>query len=73
MDLGMPRMDGVTATQRIKERWSAIQILVLTTFDDTALVFPSIEAGASGYLLEDTGSEALAEVVPAASLGDAPS
>jgi DNA-binding NarL/FixJ family response regulator len=72
MDLRMPRMDGVTATRHIKRRWPDIQLLVLTTFDDDELVFRSIEAGASGYLLKDVGSDALAEAVRAASRGDAP-
>ena len=72
MDLRMPRVDGVAATQRIKRRWPAVQVLVLTTFDDDELVFRSIEAGASGYLLKDVGSDALAEAVRAASRGDAP-
>ncbi len=72
MDLRMPRMDGVTATRHIKQRWPDIQLLVLTTFDDDELVFRSIEAGASGYLLKDVGSDALAEAVRAASRGDAP-
>jgi DNA-binding NarL/FixJ family response regulator len=72
MDLRMPRMDGVSATQRIKRRWPDIQILVLTTFDDDELVFRSIEAGASGYLLKDVGSDALADAVRAASRGEAP-
>jgi DNA-binding NarL/FixJ family response regulator len=72
MDLRMPRMDGVSATARIKRRWPEIQILVLTTFDDDELVFRSIEAGASGYLLKDVGSDALADAVRAASRGDAP-
>jgi DNA-binding NarL/FixJ family response regulator len=72
MDLRMPRVDGVTATQLIKRRWPVVQVLVLTTFDDDELVFRSIEAGASGYLLKDVGSDALAEAVRSASRGDAP-
>jgi DNA-binding NarL/FixJ family response regulator len=72
MDLRMPRTDGVSATVRIKRRWPDIQILVLTTFDDDELVFRSIEAGASGYLLKDVGSDALADAVRAASRGEAP-
>jgi DNA-binding NarL/FixJ family response regulator len=72
MDLRMPRLDGVTATQRIKQRWPAVQVLVLTTFDDDELVFQSIEAGAAGYLLKDVGSDALADAVRAASRGEAP-
>jgi DNA-binding NarL/FixJ family response regulator len=72
MDLRMPRVDGVSATAHIKRRWPEIQVLVLTTFDDDELVFRSIEAGASGYLLKDVGSDALADAVRAASRGDAP-
>lgn len=72
MDLRMPRLDGVMATQRIRLRWPDVQILVLTTFDEDELVFRSIEAGASGYLLKDIGSDALADAVRAASRGDAP-
>src|SRR6266581_6128092 len=72
MDLRMPRTDGVSATAHIKRQWPEIQVLVLTTFDDDELVFRSIEAGASGYLLKDVGSDALADAVRAASRGDAP-
>jgi DNA-binding NarL/FixJ family response regulator len=72
MDLRMPRVDGVTATARIKQQRPEVQILVLTTFDDDELVFRSIEAGASGYLLKDVGSDALADAVRAASRGDSP-
>jgi DNA-binding NarL/FixJ family response regulator len=72
MDLRMPRTDGVSATTRIKRQWPEIQVLVLTTFDDDDLVFRSIEAGASGYLLKDVGSDALADAVRSASRGDAP-
>lgn len=72
MDLRMPRRDGVVATRRITTRWPDIQVLVLTTYDDDELVFRSIEAGASGYLLKDVGSDALAEAIRAASRGDSP-
>src|SRR5712691_2597647 len=72
MDLRMPRVDGVSSTLRIKRRWPGVQVLVLTTFDDDELVFRSIEAGASGYLLKDVGSDALADAVRASSRGEAP-
>ena len=72
MDLRMPRRDGVAATRRITARWPGVQVLVLTTFDDDELVFRSIEAGASGYLLKDVGSDALAEAVRSASRGESP-
>jgi DNA-binding NarL/FixJ family response regulator len=72
MDLRMPRRDGVEATRRIAARWPRTQVLVLTTFDDDELVFRSIEAGASGYLLKDVGSDALAEAIRAAGRGESP-
>lgn len=72
MDLRMPRRDGVAATARIASRWPEVRVLVLTTFDDDDLVFRSIEAGASGYLLKDVGSDALAEAVRVASRGESP-
>jgi DNA-binding NarL/FixJ family response regulator len=72
MDLRMPRRDGVEATRRITSRWPQVQVLVLTTYDDDDLVFQSIEAGASGYLLKDVGGDALAEAVRAAGRGESP-
>lgn len=72
MDLRMPRLDGVEATRRITARWPQVQVLVLTTYDDDELVFRSIEAGASGYLLKDVGSDALAEAIRAAARGESP-
>jgi DNA-binding NarL/FixJ family response regulator len=72
MDLRMPRRNGVEATRRITTRWPNVQVLVLTTYDDDELVFQSIEAGASGYLLKDVGSDALADAIRAASRGESP-
>lgn len=65
MDLRMPICDGITATSRIKARWSEIKILALTTFDDDELILDAIEAGASGYLLKDTPREQLAQAIRA--------
>ncbi len=72
MDLRMPRRGGVEATAEITARWPTVQVLVLTTFDDDELVFQSLAAGASGYLLKDLGSDALADAVRAASRGESP-
>lgn len=59
MDLKMPGVTGVQATQRIRAAHPAIRVLVLTTYDADAWVFDAIRAGASGYLLKDTPAEAL--------------
>ena len=63
MDVRMPIMDGVAATQAITERHPEIKILILTTFDDEAFVGDAVRAGAKGYLLKDTPSAELAEAI----------
>lgn len=69
MDLQMPRMDGVSATQELTARAPQIRVLVLTTFDSEGDVLPAIAAGATGYLLKDALPEALMRGVRAASRG----
>ncbi|MDX2230877.1 MAG: response regulator transcription factor [Leptolyngbyaceae cyanobacterium bins.349] len=63
MDIRMPIMDGVTATQRLCQQYPNLKILVLTTFDDTKYITEALRSGAKGYLLKDTPSEELAEIV----------
>jgi DNA-binding NarL/FixJ family response regulator len=63
MDIRMPVMDGVTATQHICQKFPDAKILVFTTFDDTKYVAEALRIGAKGYLLKDTPSEELAEVI----------
>jgi DNA-binding NarL/FixJ family response regulator len=60
MDVRMPVMDGVAATQEISQRFPAIRVLVLTTFDDDEYVSQAMRYGAKGYLLKDTPSDDLA-------------
>ena len=71
MDLRMPVMDGIVATTRIRDRWPAIPVLVLTTFDDDASLFGALRAGAAGYLLKDVSSETLMAALTAAARGEA--
>ena len=54
MDLKMPGVNGIQATQAIKDKYPAIYVLVLTTYDGDAWVFDAVRAGASGYLLKDS-------------------
>jgi DNA-binding NarL/FixJ family response regulator len=63
MDIRMPIMDGVTATEIICQRFPGTKILILTTFDDTKYVAEALRFGAKGYLLKDTPSEELAEAI----------
>ncbi len=70
MDLRMPRLDGIQATARIRERWPSIPVLVLTTFDDDSNLFGALRAGAAGYLLKDVSSETLVAAIHAAARGE---
>ena len=70
MDLRMPEMDGVTATEQIRARHPEIQILVLTTYDTDADILRAIEAGATGYLLKDAPREELFRAVRATAKGE---
>jgi DNA-binding NarL/FixJ family response regulator len=63
MDVRMPGMDGVEATWRLRERWPAARVIILTTFDDDEYVFEGLRAGALGYLLKDVSGHDLAEAV----------
>lgn len=69
MDLRMPVMDGVKATQRLHDSLPAARVIVLTTFDDDESIFDGLKAGAVGYLLKDVSSEKLFEAIRAAADG----
>jgi len=69
MDLVMPKMDGVAATQVIRERWSQMQVIALTSFKDKDLVHDALRAGAISYLLKDVSVDELAEAIRAAHAG----
>ena len=49
----MPRVDGVEAIRRLRERAPATRVIVLTSFADEDKVLPAVRAGAAGYLLKD--------------------
>jgi DNA-binding NarL/FixJ family response regulator len=63
MDIRMPRLDGVEATRRLRERWPDARVIILTTFDDDAYVFDGLRAGALGYLLKDVSGRELADAI----------
>ena len=63
MDVRMPRLDGIRATQALKKRWPAIHIVILTTFDDRELIQAGLQAGALGYVLKDITAEQLATTI----------
>jgi DNA-binding NarL/FixJ family response regulator len=69
MDVRMPVMDGVAATQLICDRTPDVKVLVLTTFDDERYIEQVMEFGAIGYLLKDTPSDELADAIRSAYKG----
>ena len=71
MDVRMPGMDGVTATQELSKRFPEIKVIILTTFEDDETVFEGLKAGARGYLLKDISSEEMAEAVRKVAAGEA--
>ncbi len=78
MDIRMPRMDGVRATQAIGERAAAgllaeggtPRVVVLTTFDLDEYAYAALRAGASGFLLKDAGPAELLAAIRAVHRGD---
>lgn len=63
MDLEMAQVDGIEAIQQIIPEYPEMRILVLTSFATDDRVFPAIKAGALGYLLKDSGPEALVQAI----------
>jgi DNA-binding NarL/FixJ family response regulator len=70
MDINMPVMDGLEATQRIKEVASQTEVLILTMFDEEGYFFPMIAAGASGYLLKESPSYEVIQAIRIVSRGE---
>jgi NarL family two-component system response regulator LiaR len=69
MDLAMPGMDGVKATQRIRADNPSIQVLVLTSFVDTEKVQGALQAGAIGYLMKTADDDEVIRAIRAAAAG----
>lgn len=71
MDVRMPGMDGIAATERIVDQGLPSRVLVVTTFDLDDHVYAALRAGASGFLLKDTDPDRLADAVRTVASGDA--
>jgi DNA-binding NarL/FixJ family response regulator len=70
MDVRMPKVDGIEATERLAQTGSQARVLVLTTFDLDEYVYRALRAGASGFLLKDATREQLAAAVRTVAAGD---
>ncbi len=69
MDLLMPVMDGITATQNIRRDYPDVEVIALTSVLEDASVVGAVRAGAIGYLLKDTRAEDLCRAIKAAAAG----
>ena len=70
MDLRMPRVDGVTATRRLRSAPRPPEVIVLTTFDADENVLGALRAGASGFLLKDSPPADIADAIRRVAAGD---
>ena len=69
MDVMMPRLDGIAATERIRATGSTTRVLILTTRPDDECILDAVRAGAIGYLLKDTMRAQLVQAIHAAARG----
>lgn len=72
MDIQMPVMDGIAATEALKSRHPQIKVVMATVFDDEENIFKAILAGADGYLLKDESPEVLHRSLEEVMNGGAP-
>jgi DNA-binding NarL/FixJ family response regulator len=71
MDVRMPNLDGIQATERIVEGHLATRVLMLTTFDRDEYVYAAMKAGASGFLLKTVPTARLIEAIRLVAAGEA--
>lgn len=63
MDIAMPRLSGIEATKRIKKDYPGVAVLILSAYNYDQYIFALLEAGASGYLLKNVGTQELANAI----------
>lgn len=70
MDLRMPGGNGLTAIERLSVEQPRVAVVILTTFNEDALMLRGLRAGAKGFLLKDTDRETLFQAIRAAARGE---
>jgi DNA-binding NarL/FixJ family response regulator len=71
MDLRMPRLDGIEATRRLRERCPEVRVISLTTYADDESVLGALRAGARGYLTKDASGEEIRAAILSVAAGEA--
>ena len=69
-DIRMPGMDGIALVRALRERRDATPVILLTTFDDSALMPAAVDAGEQGFLLKDASPEDLREAILRVAAGE---
>ncbi len=72
VDINLPGMSGIECVARLKETAPKTQLLILTTYEDGDLIFESLRAGASGYLLKNMAPAEIAQAVEQVHAGGSP-
>lgn len=70
MDIQMPEMGGIEATEIITSRWPQVRVLAVTTLDNRENALPMLSAGATGYMLKDSSAEEILHALHQASIGE---
>jgi len=72
VDINLPGISGIECVARLKERLPQLKVLMLTTYEESGLIFDSLRAGASGYLLKNMPPDELLQAVEQVHAGGAP-
>jgi DNA-binding NarL/FixJ family response regulator len=72
MDINLPGKSGIFCTERLKHKMPSLQIIMLTIFRDPKVLFPSLKAGACGYLLKRSNPREILEAIADVHAGGAP-
>jgi len=72
MDINLPGMSGIECVGKLKTKLPKLQVLMLTTYEDSKLIFDSLRAGASGYLLKKMPPTEVVQAVEQVSAGGSP-
>ena len=71
-DINLPGMSGIELVAKLKARLPQLQVLMLTTYEDSDLIFESLRAGASGYLIKNMPPGELVQAIEQVQAGGAP-
>jgi DNA-binding NarL/FixJ family response regulator len=70
MDVGLPRMDGIEATRRLRESNPDVQVVIITASQDDDVIAKAVDAGASGFVPKTYAADELVSVIKRAAVGE---